>query len=81
MSRRLALLRDPVHDLPWRTPNLMLVRREAFERVGLFSTELRVGIGVDWYARAMECGLKEVVPPSHRARTTTPCREQRHSAA
>ena len=59
-----ALLRDPVHDLPWRTPNLMLVRREAFERVGLFSTELRVGIGVDWYARAMECGLKEFVPPS-----------------
>jgi glycosyltransferase involved in cell wall biosynthesis len=59
-----ALLREPVHDLPWRTPNLMLVRREAFERVGLFSTDLRVGIGVDWYARAMECGLKEAVPPS-----------------
>ena len=58
-----ALLREPVHDLPWRTPNLMLVRREAFTRVGLFSTMLRVGIGVDWYARAIECGLKEVVPP------------------
>jgi glycosyltransferase involved in cell wall biosynthesis len=59
-----ALLREPVHDLPWRTPNLMLVRREAFERVGLFSTDLRVGIGVDWYARAMECGLKQLVLPS-----------------
>ena len=59
-----ALLREPGHDLAWRTPNLMLVRREAFERVGLFSTELRVGIGVDWYARAMECGLKEDVLPS-----------------
>ena len=58
-----ALLREPVHDLPWRTPNLMLVRREAYERVGPFSTTLRVGIGVDWYARATEQGLKESVPP------------------
>jgi glycosyltransferase involved in cell wall biosynthesis len=58
-----ALLREPVHDLPWRTPNLMLVSRQGFDRVGLFSTTLRVGIGVDWYARAIECGLKEAVPP------------------
>ena len=42
----------------------MLVRREAWDRVGLFSTTLRVGIGVDWYARAVECGLKEAVPPA-----------------
>jgi glycosyltransferase involved in cell wall biosynthesis len=57
------LLRETVQDQPWRTPNLMLVRRAAFERVGLFSTDLRVGIGVDWYARAIEVGLKEYVPP------------------
>jgi glycosyltransferase involved in cell wall biosynthesis len=58
-----ALLRAPVHDVAWRTPNLMLVRREAFGRVGPFSTTLRVGIGVDWYARAIERGLREAVPP------------------
>ncbi|HXG75982.1 MAG TPA: glycosyltransferase family A protein [Gaiellaceae bacterium] len=58
------LLRAPVHDVPWRTPNLMLVRRRSFERVGPFSTELRVGIGVDWYARAVERGLREHVLPS-----------------
>jgi glycosyltransferase involved in cell wall biosynthesis len=58
-----ALLRTPNHDLPWPTPNLMLVRREAFFRVGPFSTELKVGIGVDWYARAGELGLKNAVPP------------------
>jgi glycosyltransferase involved in cell wall biosynthesis len=58
-----ALLRQPVNDAPWRTPNLMLVRRRAFERVGPFSTSLRVGIGVDWYARAIESGLVEAVPP------------------
>jgi glycosyltransferase involved in cell wall biosynthesis len=59
----LELLRAPRHDLPWPTPNLMLVRRESFSRVGLFSTELKVGIGVDWHARAAEVGLKSVVPP------------------
>ena len=60
-SRR--LLREPVHDLPWPTPNLMLVRRDSFLRVGLFSTELKVGIGLDWHARANEVGLRSVVPP------------------
>jgi glycosyltransferase involved in cell wall biosynthesis len=58
-----ALLRAPEHDVPWPTPNLMLVRRESFLRVGLFSTELKVGIGVDWYARANELGLRSAVPP------------------
>ena len=53
-ERARALLRDPVHDQPWRMPNLMLVRREAFHRVGPFSDTLRVGIGVDWYARAVD---------------------------
>ena len=58
-----ALLRQPTHDVPWPTPNLMLVKREAFFRVGLFSTDLKVGIGVDWFARASELGLKSAVPP------------------
>jgi glycosyltransferase involved in cell wall biosynthesis len=60
-SRR--LLREPMHDVPWPTPNLMLVRRESFLRVGPFSTDLKVGIGVDWYARANEAGLRSAVPP------------------
>jgi glycosyltransferase involved in cell wall biosynthesis len=54
-----ARLRRPVDDAPWPTPNLMLVTREAFDRVGPFSTKLRVGIGVDWYARALELGLNQ----------------------
>lgn len=58
-----ALLREPSHDVPWPTPNLMLVKRDAFFRVGLFSTDLKVGIGVDWHARANELGLKSAVPP------------------
>jgi glycosyltransferase involved in cell wall biosynthesis len=62
-AEALALLREPEHDVPWSTPNLMLVKRESFLRVGLFSTELKVGIGVDWYARANELGLRSAVPP------------------
>jgi glycosyltransferase involved in cell wall biosynthesis len=62
-ERARALLRDPVDDEPWRMPNLMLVRREASHRVGPYSDTLRVGIGVDWYARAVDEGLKEAVPP------------------
>jgi glycosyltransferase involved in cell wall biosynthesis len=59
----LALLREPEHDVPWPTPNLMLVKRDSFLRVGLFSTDLKVGIGVDWHARANELGLRSAVPP------------------
>jgi len=59
----LELLRPPRDDAPWPTPNLMLVRRESFFRVGLFSTELKVGIGVDWHARSIEAGLRSAVPP------------------
>ena len=58
-----ARLRPPVADAPWPTPNLMLVTRDAFFRVGGFSTTLRVGVGVDWCARAQEAGLKSHVLP------------------
>jgi glycosyltransferase involved in cell wall biosynthesis len=58
-----ALLRAPASNVAWRTPNLMLVKRESFTRVGGFSSTLKVGIGVDWFARATEAGLKTAVPP------------------
>ena len=57
-----ARIRPPVEDAPWRMTNLMLVERDAFHRAGPFSTTLEVGVGVDWYARATEAGLKELVP-------------------
>jgi glycosyltransferase involved in cell wall biosynthesis len=49
--------------LPWTAPNLMLIRRASFERVGGFSTSLRVGVTVDWFARASEAGLRNLVLP------------------
>jgi glycosyltransferase involved in cell wall biosynthesis len=56
-------LRRPVDDAPWAGPNLMLIRRESFARVGPFSEDLRVGVTVDWYARANDLGLKSVILP------------------
>jgi glycosyltransferase involved in cell wall biosynthesis len=35
-----------------------LIRRAAFDRVGPFSTELRVGEFLDWYMRAVDAGLR-----------------------
>jgi glycosyltransferase involved in cell wall biosynthesis len=57
-----ARLRRPAADAPWAAPNLMLIRRRSFERVGPFSADLKVGVTVDWYARALEAELNMVMP-------------------
>jgi glycosyltransferase involved in cell wall biosynthesis len=48
---------------PWTAPNLMLIRRDSFLRVGPFSETVKVGVTVDWYARATENGLRSVMLP------------------
>jgi len=59
-----AKLRPPApNPMPWTAPNLMLIRRESFERVGPFTTAVRVGVTVDWFARAAEAGLRYSIPP------------------
>jgi glycosyltransferase involved in cell wall biosynthesis len=59
-----AALRPPAPEpMPWTAPNLMLIRRASFLRVGLFSTTFRVGVTVDWFARASEAGLRYAVLP------------------
>jgi glycosyltransferase involved in cell wall biosynthesis len=57
-------IRPPAPEpMPWLSPNVMLIRRAAFERVGLFSDSLRVAVTVDWSARASEAGLRHTVLP------------------
>jgi glycosyltransferase involved in cell wall biosynthesis len=56
-----AGIRPPAAPQPWASPNLMLIRRPAFERVGPFNADLRVGVTVDWYARATEARLRSLV--------------------
>jgi glycosyltransferase involved in cell wall biosynthesis len=59
-----ASLRAPAPEpMPWTAPNLMLVRRQSFDRVGLFTTAVRVGVTVDWFARAQEAGLRHTILP------------------
>jgi glycosyltransferase involved in cell wall biosynthesis len=54
-------LRRPAERTPGHCVPAMLMRRAAFFRVGLFATTLKVGIGIDWYARATEQGLKSLM--------------------
>jgi glycosyltransferase involved in cell wall biosynthesis len=56
-------LRRPAERIMGRLPSAMLVRREAFFCVGLFNTGLKVGIGLDWSARASEHKLNNVILP------------------
>jgi glycosyltransferase involved in cell wall biosynthesis len=59
-----ATLRPPAPEpMPWTAPNLMLIRRESFQRVGPFTVAVRVGVTVDWFARAAEAGLRYTVLP------------------
>jgi glycosyltransferase involved in cell wall biosynthesis len=59
-----ASLRPPAAEpMPWTAPNLMLIRRESFQRVGPFTTAVRVGVTVDWFARAAEAGLRYAILP------------------
>jgi glycosyltransferase involved in cell wall biosynthesis len=44
--------------VPGHLPGTMLARRDAFFRVGPFSTALTLGDGVDWYLRAVDLGLR-----------------------
>jgi glycosyltransferase involved in cell wall biosynthesis len=61
-SERLSI-RPPAPPVPWTAPNLMLIRKEAFHSVGPFDETLRVGVTVDWYARALEAGLRSAMLP------------------
>ena len=58
-----AELRPPGPAAPGKIKGAMLVRRTSFERVGPFDPERTVAEFVDWYARAIEHGLREEVLP------------------
>ncbi|MEO8464788.1 MAG: glycosyltransferase family A protein [Gammaproteobacteria bacterium] len=45
-------------------PSGLLVKRQAFDRVGLFATDCGVGEFIDWYARANDASLTNIALPS-----------------
>ncbi len=49
--------------MPGYHPGTLLMRREAFLRVGIFETGLNVGEFIDWYLRAVEAGLQSAMLP------------------
>jgi len=48
-------------EVAWLT-GALLVRRDAFERVGPFAEELLVGFAIDWFDRARVAGLRLAIP-------------------
>jgi glycosyltransferase involved in cell wall biosynthesis len=54
-------LRRHAERIPGRLPGAMLIKKDAFHRVGPFNTTLKVGIGMDWSARASEQRLKSLM--------------------
>jgi glycosyltransferase involved in cell wall biosynthesis len=60
-AEALARLRPPIDRIAGCLPTNMLIRRDAFLRVGGFATDLRVGVTVDWSARARELGMATIL--------------------
>lgn len=54
-QRRFCFDPSPV---PGFLPSVMLIRREAFERVGPFRTDWQLGEWAHWYSRYQELGLR-----------------------
>ena len=49
--------------VPGMVPGTMLIKRDAFLRVGKFQGDWKVGEFIDWYARAVELKLRLLVLP------------------
>ncbi len=50
-------------SMPGYSTGTLLIKRQSFNRVGPFSSDLRLGQFVDWYAKAKDKGLKEFMLP------------------
>ncbi len=53
----------PARKMPGYIAGTLLIRREAFLRVGLFDDHLQVGEFLDWYGKAKDEGFKNVMLP------------------
>ena len=56
LAERIRLPKDP---MPGCCASAMLIRRAAFDRVGLFATGYQVSEFLDWYSRATAAELRE----------------------
>jgi glycosyltransferase involved in cell wall biosynthesis len=58
-TRKRLHIRDKI--LPGRVRGTLLIRRECFQRVGAFDESMNYGEFLDWYMRARDAGLQEVM--------------------
>lgn len=49
--------------VPSRLPSVLLIRREAFWKVGAFSARWEVGETIEWWSRAVDAGLRGMTLP------------------
>ena len=49
-------------DRPWSVQSL-LIRKNVFDRVGLFDVQLKSGMDLDWYSRAREAEIRYALVP------------------
>ena len=53
----------PAEAMPGHLPGTMLIRRDAFLRVGPFETDWQAGEALAWYSRVVEKGLGSLMLP------------------
>jgi glycosyltransferase involved in cell wall biosynthesis len=56
-------IKIPLETFPGLHPGALLVKQEAFQRVGAFRTDVQVGEFIDWHARAMDLRLESLTLP------------------
>lgn len=54
--------------LPGPNPITLLIRRVDFDKVGVFNADCRMGEFIEWYARAVDAGLRPAMLPDILAR-------------
>jgi glycosyltransferase involved in cell wall biosynthesis len=56
-------IRPAAQVMPAYSADSMVIKREAFFRVGLFDTQWRIADFIDWYLRAVDLGLRSLMLP------------------
>jgi glycosyltransferase involved in cell wall biosynthesis len=51
----------PDEIMPGYLPTTMLIKSDAFSRIGLFETNWQVGEGINWILRSRELGIKTIM--------------------
>lgn len=62
-SREGQLDDSPAGTMPGYSAIAMLIKRESFQQAGPFDTRWQVGEFIDWYAKAMDAGLRSRMLP------------------